>query len=585
MQKLHEKKDIYTLGVSFGYHDSSAALVKNGKVIAAIQEERLSRIKNTSAFPAESIKFCLNFAGINPARLDAVYYYENASKKFDRIVKLSLINFPSSFSYFKNVFQKWIYQKKFTPTHAIRNFLRPYKCEIKSIDHHLSHSSSAFYCSDYDEAIAITIDGVGEFETLTISHCNGNSLTKLTSSKLPHSLGLFYSAFTSFLGFKVNEDEYKVMGMSGYGSPQYVNEFFNLFSFNNYGSFTLDQKYFNFVTPKSFLYNDNLIKLLGPPREFNSTFSPYKACDMHYANIAASVQRCTEMVVSEIVNRARNDFKKLPICFAGGVALNGLANKHVRQTITEDLYVNPASGDSGTSIGAALYAYYSKYPNSQKTPLSNAYLGPANDSKNIEYALKRYKYFKVQKFNQTDELILKIATLLSDGKIIGWVQGRSEFGPRALGARSILANPLIDGMQDKVNAKIKFRESFRPFAPAVTIEQASNFFEIDKIKSQTDPQYFMLTVCKVKEKYKKIMPSITHTDGTARVQIVSEESSNIFYKLLIAFGEINKYPVLLNTSFNLRGEPIVENVEDALKTFDWCNLDYLCIGNFIVKKD
>ncbi len=587
--------DMYILGLSFDYHDSAAALLHNGKVIAAAQEERFTRFKNEPGVPAQAAQFCLETAGITPDQVDHIVFYEKPLLKFERIIRSVISTLPQSRSYFTSTIKSWIKKGKFTPDVRIRDELGFPLNKIHFVKHHDSHAGAAFLCSPFEQAAIVTIDGVGEFETLSLSYGTREKIERITSLDLPHSLGLFYSAFTAYLGFKVNEDEYKVMGMAGFGKPRFFDQIMPWFTCKHDGTFSLLQVYFNFKCPETVPYTDKMVELFGAPREPEIPFrvkpndsSPeevrYVEKCQYYADIAASIQKCTEEVMLHIVSTAIKRTGCNNVCMAGGVALNSLANGRLKRELGCNLYIHPAAGDAGGALGAALYYNFSVLKNHNHLPLSSMYLGKAYNDNEIEAALKS-TYSKYRYFEDTQELVKEVARLLSTGKVIGWMQSRFEWGPRALGNRSILADPTNPQMQAIVNEKIKFREPFRPFAPAVLEERANDFFEIGTISSPCDPEYFMLSVCNVREEKKSQIPSVTHVDGTARVQLVNRQANPLYYDLIAEFGRLTGVPVIMNTSYNRRGEPIVNNAFDALKTFEWSDMDCAVLGSYLVSKE
>lgn len=583
------------LGVSFDYHEASAALVQDGKIIAAAAEERFTRKKNDPHLPENAIKFCCDFAGLDYSDLDYVVFYEQTLLRFDRILRASFFDSRHRKKYFWPAMDSWLSRGKFFPKQRLADFLEIPASKIKSVKHHQAHAGSAFYCSPFEQATVVTIDGVGEYETMTISKATEGGIECLRTNNLPHSLGLFYSAVTAFLGFKVNEDEYKVMGMAGYGEPVFYQVFRGMFDLRPDGTFVMDQQYFDFLRPVDIPYTSRLVDILGAPRESESPFmlgattgggnEETERKSRHYANIAASAQAVTEDVILHIVNCAINQTDIQDVCLAGGVALNSLANGKISNTNRGRLYVQPAAGDAGGALGAALYWNFCVLGRKHREPMESAYLGKCYQSSDIELALRESFTTKYEFVPDEDDLCKRVAALLKEGSVIGWLHGRSEFGPRSLGARSILANPLIADMQATVNKSIKFREAFRPFAPAVPEEDGSQLFEIGEITSKMDPEYFMLSICKVREEFRAQLPSITHIDGTARVQLVNPRTNPRFHKLLKAFGSLAGLPVLLNTSFNLRGEPIVETPLNAIRTFEWSGMDYLVLENYLIAKE
>jgi carbamoyltransferase len=581
------------LGLSFDYHDSAAALIIDGEVIAASSEERFSRKKNDASFPMQAIQFCLTKSNLTIEDIDFVVFYEDTLLKFDRIFKTSFFNSQKRREYFWPVLKDWIVKNKFFTMEKISSFLSIPSSKIKFVKHHEAHAGSAYFCSPYKEAAIVTLDGVGEYQTMTISKGEGSQVKLLSQCNLPHSIGLFYSAITAYLGFTVNEDEYKVMGMAGYGKPIFYDQIKNLFELKEDGTFKIDQSYFEFSNPVSLPFNKKFEDLLGARRDSSKEFflakgkeysNEHRVNNERFANIAASAQKITEEVIEHVVVSALRMADSKNVCLSGGVALNSLANGIIKRKYDIDMYVQPASGDAGSSIGAALYYYNTKLKSPKRVPFLNPFQGPEYSNEEIQKSIEKAFIKKYTYYENEDDFFHIIADILNQGKVLGWINGRSEFGPRSLGARSILANPLNPDMQYIVNKSIKFREAFRPFAPAVIEEAASKFFELPRISNETDPEYYMLAICKVREEYKSILPSITHVDGTARVQLVSKKTNPRFHKLLSVFGTKSGSPVLLNTSFNLKGEPIVETPLNAIKTFEWSNMDYLAIQNYLVEK-
>lgn len=591
--RCYRLKSMYILGVSFDYHDSAAALIKDGKILAAAQEERFSRKKNDAGLPILAIQFCLETAGIQAKDLAAVVHYEEPLLRLDRIIGIkSKESDPFAMAAYRaRTFRSWMTKQKFMPAVRLAKELNIPISRIKNITHHQSHAASAFLCSPFESAAVITLDGVGEYETSTISLGTGNKIKKLSSVRLPHSIGLFYSALTAFLGFKVNEDEYKVMGMAGFGQPKYAELFLSWFQLNDDGTFTIEQKFFEFLSPLQLPYNKNLIEVLGQPRVPESDFDPFSSdlklaqTSKHYADIAASVQKCTEEVILHVVRQAMRMTGLKTVCMAGGVALNGLANGRIKRELGCQLFVQPAAGDAGGALGAALYWSHSVLNQPRGSAFQSPYLGKEFDSLSIQQAIEKSYTKKYTKFQNKKDLCHTVAQLLQKGNVIGWMNGRFEWGPRALGCRSILANPALPDMQKIVNEKIKFREPFRPFAPAVLPDRAHEYFDLGTISSKSDPEYFMLSVCKVRPEKEKSLPAITHVDNTARVQLVNSDENPVFYQLIQEFERLTKVPVILNTSFNLRGEPIVTSPLDAIKTFEWSAMDYLVLGDYLIQKD
>lgn len=583
------------LGLSFDYHDAAAAVLTDGEIIAAAQEERFTRRKHDAALPKQAIAYCLRQAGLRAEDLDRVVHYEQPLLKFDRILRASLRRGVPGFAYLKDTAAAWLREDKFEPRNKIAEFLGLPLERVVCVRHHESHAASAFFCSPFDEATVITLDGVGEYETATISVGRGSELRKVSTVRMPHSLGLFYSAFTAFLGFEVNEGEYKVMGMAGFGEPKRHEELMRLFTLKDDGSFLLDQRFFEFATPTNLPYTAKLPAWLGPARVPESPFATTaeegldadgQATCRHYADLAADVQKCAETVILHMVSRAVERTGVRNVCMAGGVALNSLANGRIIRELGLPLYVHPAAGDAGGAVGAALSHYHrAGGGQARRRALTSAYLGPAYTSDEIKTAIRDSGFDRVEHFDDDGALIERVARLLADGLVLGWFQGRSEWGPRALGSRSILADPTRPDMQRTVNERVKFREPFRPFAPATPVDEAQRFFDMPPVSGPAAPEYFMLAVHPVRKDKRAVIPAVSHADGTARVQVVSEQSNPLFFGLLQAFGRRTGVPVLLNTSFNLRGEPVVETPADALKTFAFSEIDAVAIGRSVVYKN
>ncbi len=583
------------LGVSFDYHDAAAALLVDGTLVAAVQEERFSRRKNDARLPKTAIAFCLNQAGLRASDLDAIVHYEQPILKFDRILWSSQQTSNGS-TWFQHALKTWLYAGKFDVRRRLAEVTGLSEDRIYFVGHHDSHLAAAYYGSSFQDACIITLDGVGEYDTMAIGHGCGDRITPLARVPFPHSIGLFYSAMTAFLGFEVNDGEYKVMGMAAYGRPRLAAAMRALFDIQGDGTFRLDQTHFNFLTPQETVLTRSLTDWLGPPRQPNSLFRIGDGADdvndggaatsAHYADIAASVQRCTEDVILSIVRRALAHTGPRPVCLAGGVALNGLANGRIRRELDVPLYVHPAAGDAGGAFGAAAWYHHQVAGRARMTPPATAYSGPAYDDAAMLRALESYSgAVRVTPCESNLDAANIAASLLADGEVIGWFQGRTEWGPRALGNRSILASPLRADMKAVVNERIKFREPFRPFAPAVTADAAAQYFELPKTVQPDDPECFMLAVHRVRPEMASVIPATTHVDGTARIQVVFPDANPPFYRLLCAFAARTGVPVLLNTSFNLRGEPIVNSPSDALRTFFNTAIDVMILGRFVVRKE
>jgi carbamoyltransferase len=561
----------HVLGISCYYHDSAAALLRDGEIVAACQEERLSRKKHDSGFPTHAVKYVLREAGIGPEQLDAVGFYDKPLLKFERMLSTYIATFPRSFGSFRKAMPLWIHEKLWVPS-LIRKELRPYRGPILFAEHHMSHAASCFLVSPFEEAAILTVDGVGEWATASFGVGKGTDITLFKEIRFPHSLGLLYSAFTYYLGFKVNSAEYKVMGLAPYGKPVHFDRIMKeMVHLNDDGSFKLDMKYFSYDYGLT-MTNGQFNEFFGGPPRKPETWMTEREFD-----IAASVQKVCEEVVLRMVNYIHKETGLSNLCMAGGVALNCVANGRViRETPMKNLFVQPAAGDAGGAVGVAHYLYNTLEKNPRGKSWTHAYLGP--EYKDAE--IKEYLDGQGAKYSVLGaaELPRRTAEILAEGNVVGWYQGRMEFGPRALGGRSILADPRDPKMRDTLNMKIKFREGFRPFAPSVLADKASEWFDID-----CDSPY-MLLVAQVREG-KKVIPSVTHVDGSARLQTVTREESPLYYDVIRAFGDITGVPIVINTSFNVRGEPIVATPEDAFRCFLGTGLDALAVGNCFLRKD
>ncbi len=592
------------LGISCYYHDSAITLIDNGDIVFAAQEERFSRIKNDNSFPSKSLRYLTEELNVKLSDIDYIVFYEKPFLKFLRLIETYIAFAPIGFSQFLKSMPIWLKEKLFQKLKIIEELNKiekneNYKNKLRFSEHHLSHAGSAFFVSPFDNAIVITLDGVGEWTTSSIFIGKNNKLEKINEIRYPHSLGLIYSAFTYYCGFEVNEGEYKLMGLAPYGKPIYKKKILeNLIKVNEDGSFQLNMKFFNYCTGLTMI-NSNFIKLFKrPPRKKNSN-----GIDVFYMDIAASIQEVIEEVIIKICRYAQNKFKINNLCIAGGVALNCVANgKILKEKIFENIWIQPAAGDAGGALGAALCYWYMELKNNRTEKnmidkMKGSYLGPKYSNNNIKKLLdeKSYKF----KFLEDEQLYETVSQLISRGNVIGWFQGRMEFGPRALGNRSILGDPRNEKMQSIINQKVKFREGFRPFAPAVLSEQCSEWFDLD-----TDSPY-MLLVTQIKnskkvlnnnikngdllglEKLKIIrskVPSVTHVDFSSRIQTVNGDFNKKFRNLIEVFFKQTECPMLINTSFNLKSEPIVCSPEDAVKCFEKTNLDYLIMENYILDK-
>ncbi len=589
------------LGISCYFHDAAAALLRDGHLIAAAEEERFTRKKHDYEFPQNAIDFCLKTGGISAADLDYVVFFEKPFVKFERLLLSSMQTFPRSHKVFREAMVTWFGDKLWIK-HLLQNRLGVPASKVFFSEHHLSHASSAFFCSPYEEAAILTVDGVGEWTTASFGIGKGSNIRLTKEIRFPHSIGLLYSAFTAFLGFEVNEGEYKVMGMAPFGTPKYVDKVHKLIRFGKDGSFELNMDYFSFHYSTDRTFNGRFVDLFGKPRDSKMHFftpstgfpvyfgdRPANFDDLgkenqHYADIAASIQAVTEEAMLQMANalHAETGLKKL--CMAGGVALNSVANGRIlRETEFEEIYIHPAAGDSGGAIGAALYAYHAILGKPRGFVMEHAYWGEEHGPDAIETFLKETN-IRHERIENEDTLLNRAATHLCDGKVIGWFQGRFEWGPRALGNRSILADPRRTDMKDIVNVKIKFREPFRPFAPSVLAEKTEDYFHLRDAPTHY-PARFMLYVVNVRDEKKDVLPAITHVDGTGRLQTVRKELNPRYYKLIEKFGDATGVPVILNTSFNLKGEPIVNTPAEAYSTFSRSGMDILVLGDYIIEKE
>mgnify|MGYP001457163451 CR=1 FL=1 len=567
---------MYNLGISCYYHDSAAALLKDGNVIAAVEEERFSRKKFDDDFPEKAIKWCLKEAKIKPSQIDSVAFYDKPVLKFERLLDNYIAVAPRGLFSFLDVIPKWLH-KRLWIKNEIKKSLKGFEGEIIFPEHHLSHAAHAFYTSPFEESAILTIDGVGEWSTTSFGYASNNKIKLTNDIRWPHSLGLFYSTFTYFLGFKVNEGEYKLMGLSSYGTPKYYDLILdNLIDVKDDGSIHLNMKYFAFTHDKV-MTNKKFSELFGILPKTKDE----KALQIHF-DIGASAQKVLEDVILKMANHVYAKTKMKNLCIGGGVALNGVANyKVLKESQFDNIHIPPSPGDAGSAVGAAQYLYYIYHKNSKNISKDNAqlirenvYVGPSFsdaeitkflDSKNISY-----------KSFDRESLLKKTAQLIVDGNIVGWYQGKMEWGPRALGNRSILADPRREEMKDILNAKIKHRESFRPFAPSILEEYASEYFDID-ISSP-----YMLMVAPVKKP--KEIPAVTHVDGTGRLQTVSKDTNPLYYDLINEFYKITGVPVIINTSMNVMGEPIVNTPEQAYQMIVKTDMDCIVLGNNLLFK-
>ena len=592
----------YILGISAFYHDSAAALIKDGEIISAAQEERFTRKKHDSGYPFNAVEFVLNFSKINILDVDHIVFYEKPFLKFERLLETYVAFAPKGFKSFSKAMPIWLREKLFQKKMII-DCLKKHNTNFKDenkiffSEHHLSHAASAYYPSPFDEAVILTADGVGEWATTTVAIGSKNNLEIKKELHFPHSLGLLYSAFTYYTGFKVNSGEYKLMGLAPYGKAKYVDKILgNLIDLKDDGTFKLNQKYFNYCTGLT-MTNSEFDKLFGQKPRI-----PEKDQIMQFhMDIAASIQNVTETIMLKLAKSLKSEYGIENLCLAGGVALNCVANgKILKEKIFENIWVQPASGDAGGSLGAALAYWHIELKKERKDifedNMKGSYLGNKFSDEEIKIELDNIGAVYNKLDNQN--IIENTSASLSEGKAVGWFQGRMEFGPRALGNRSILGDPRSEKMQKNLNLKVKYRESFRPFAPSVLMDETSKWFEIEKESP------YMLMVANIKkekiiemnEKQKKLfgidllnvkrseIPAVTHVDYSARVQTVTKEDNEIYFNLIKKFQEKTNCPVLVNTSFNIRGEPIVNTPTDAYKCFMGTDLDILVLGNFYLDK-
>jgi len=595
---------LYILGISAFYHDSAACLIRNGDIVAAAQEERFSRKKHDARFPSHAIEYCISEAGISANEVANVVFYEKPFVKFERLLETYLAFAPKGFRSFAKAMPVWVKDKLFQKSILIKELSNTLGDGINwgerllFSEHHLSHASSAFYPSPFNRAAVLSLDGVGEWTTTSLAIGNGNDLKVLKEIHFPHSLGLLYSAFTYYTGFKVNSGEYKLMGLAPYGVPRYANLIKeNLIKVADDGSFQLDMSYFDYATGLA-MTNKKFDALFGGPPRKSETELTQREMDL-----AASIQMVTEDIVVKIAKSIAKETGEKNLCLAGGVALNCVANGVLlREKIFDNIWIQPAAGDAGGALGAALAAWYLHYDKARIVSpefdsMKGAYLGPQFTDEEIEAELVicGANFSKLTE----DELIEQVASALAEDKAIGWMQGRMEFGPRALGARSIIADPRSPSMQRQLNLKVKFRESFRPFAPSVLIEHVGEWFE-----HYIDSPY-MLFVANVQKSKRRVMtavedslfgidklnvqrssvPTITHVDYSARIQTVRADTNPRYHSLISKFYEKTGCPLVVNTSFNVRGEPIVCTPTDAFKCFMGTELDIIAVGNYLLRKD
>lgn len=593
------------LGISAFYHDSAAALVVDGEIVAAAQEERFTRKKHDSSFPREAVAYCLKEAGLRPTNLDYIAFYDKPLAKFERLLETYLAFAPAGFRSFATALPVWLKEKLHLRRLVRKGVSGADQAPLVFLNHHESHAASAFFPSPFDEATILTIDGVGEWTTTALGHGRGNQIELNQHLQFPHSLGLLYSAFTCYCGFRVNSGEYKLMGLAPYGRPIYCDRITqHLIDIKPDGSFWLDMRYFNYCHGLT-MTNDRFHQLFGaPPRQ------PEARLEQIHLDVAASIQSVTEEIMLRI---ARNAYERRPcenLVMAGGVALNCVANgRLLREGPFMRIWIQPAAGDAGGALGAALFIWHQLLERPRNVRPNDSqmgsFLGPAFSTEEIHRCLVENKV-PFQHFSREDQLLEHTAELLTEGKVVGWFQGRMEFGPRALGARSILGDPRSARMQSVMNVKIKFRESFRPFAPAVLAEHANEWFDLEpgqespymllvaqvreerRVEISSDQQQSMVSdpdLCRRVNVVRSKIPAVTHVDYSARVQTVDPERNPRFYHLLRAFQQQTGCPLLVNTSFNVRGEPIVCTPHDAYRCFMATEMEVLILGDYVLNKE
>jgi carbamoyltransferase len=591
------------LGISCFYHDAAAALLVDDLLVAAVEEERFSRQKHDNRFPVHSIKFCLDLAGITTSDLDYVVFYEKPMTKFSRIVSTTLGAYPKSWPVFSEAMTGWLGDKLWIKD-TLRHRLGISESRLLFVDHHISHAASAFFCSPFSESAILVADGVGEWTTTSIGQASaswdgtgGSSLILDSEIRFPHSLGILYSAFTAFLGFEVNEGEYKVMGMAPYGEPSQIDKVLKTITVGDDGSFRLNLDYFSFTHSLTETYSRKFVELFGDPRGQSDEFFTRSthpdgdhpnwtesgaARNQRYADIAASIQRVTEDILIKMANEAAKRTGSKHLCMAGGVALNSVANGRIlRETQFEDLYIQPAAGDSGGALGAALYASHILLGRPRRFVMEHAYWGQEYSESEIHEYLES-QGLKYERFDDLDAQTDRLVEAMIDQKVVGLFQGRFEWGPRALGNRSIIADPRGAEMKDVVNRMIKYREPFRPFAPVILEEKTEEYFDFPDAARHSAARY-MLLVAPYREGMGEKVNAVNHM-GTGRLQTIRRSTNPRYYDLVKKFGNATGVPVLLNTSFNVRGEPVVSSPADASWTFHHSGIDLLVLENYVVTK-
>ena len=594
---------MYILGISAFYHDSAAALLKDGELIAAAMEERFSRVKHDNGFPQLAADFCLDQAGITAKDLEYVVFYEKPLQKFERILQTTLNTFPRSSGLWRESMMTWLSDKLWVRSHIARGLGVPYD-KVLFCDHHMSHAASAFFACPFKDAAILTVDGVGEWTTTTLGfgrsslgeeHDTAPTIELFEEQRFPHSLGLLYSTFTAWLGFRVNNGEYKVMGMSPYGTPRYMDKIEKVVSADDSnGAFKLNMDYFDFHRSTTQSYSGRFLELFGEKRDDSADFftmrtNPERSAErkamesnQYYADVAASIQQFTEDTLITIANHLYKRTGMSKLVMAGGVALNTKANWRIlNETPFEELWIQPAAGDDGGALGAALWAWHTLLGNPRKWVQTHAYYGRCYTDDQCQAFLDE-EALPYESYTDDNKLTETIVDALTCQQVIGFHQGRFEWGPRALGNRSILADPRGADMKEIVNTKIKFREPFRPFAPVVLRERAPEYFDYPQVAEHDTPRY-MLMVAPIKEEKQTEIHAVNH-EGTGRLQSIDRETNSRYYDIVQQFGEATGVPIVLNTSFNLRGEPIVNTPREAYNTFRNSDIDMLVLGSHIVRK-
>ena len=562
----------YILGISCGYHDSAAALIKDGKVLGAVEEERFTGIKHDNSFPIKSIAHLYATNHVEKNDVDAICFYENPDLKLERIEQSTKRGGWWNYFTRRRIIKR--NRKAYNILHTKLNSITGENTKIIFSDHHLSHLNYSYLTSPFEQANILSVDGVGEWETTVLAKGNKNKVEKVSNIKFPSSLGMLYSSFTAFLGFKPNEGEYKVMGLAPYGdSSIYLDKFKSLYKLTKDGGFEIDMNYFTYDYSDKIMFNEKLGELFGITNRL-----PEEPLEQHHKDLAATLQTTYEYLFFKLLNKLYEENPTDNICLSGGCAYNGTANgKILQRTKYKNLWIPPAPSDAGSAIGCAL-GYYYEDKSRVRNDNSNPYLGPSYTKNDIAKAIDKYGKDVYFEYKLNEQIVDIVAKEITDGNVVGWFNGRLEFGARALGNRSILANPRDPQMKSRLNRVVKKREGFRPFAPIVKKESQTTYFEYEH------DVLYMNQVVQVKEKYRKDLPAITHVDGSARIQTLDNSSQRVLYSLLNKLEEINKYPIVLNTSFNLKDQTMVLDPESAIKTFLDCEMDTLVLGNFIVKK-